>query len=33
MHELGMISMTPGEVLARHADWRFLEEVRRELKA
>jgi NitT/TauT family transport system substrate-binding protein len=33
MHELGMMASTPNEVIARNTDWRFLDEVRRELKA
>jgi NitT/TauT family transport system substrate-binding protein len=33
MHELGMIAITPTEVLDRFTDWRFLDEVKQELKA
>ena len=31
MRELGMIDLTPNEALATHTDWRFLDELRREL--
>jgi NitT/TauT family transport system substrate-binding protein len=33
MHELGMIKSTPKEIIANGTDWRFLNEVKRELKA
>ena len=32
MHELGMIAAGPQEVIAKGTDWRFLNELRRELK-
>jgi NitT/TauT family transport system substrate-binding protein len=33
LHEVGMIKSTPNEIIARGADWRFLNELKRELKA
>lgn len=33
LHELGMIKSTPQEIIARGTDWRFLNELKRELKA
>jgi NitT/TauT family transport system substrate-binding protein len=33
MHELGMIKSTPQQIIANGTDWRFLNEVKRELKA
>ena len=33
LHELGMIKTNPNRVLAEGTDWRFLDELRRELKA
>jgi len=33
LHEVGMIKMTPNEVIARGSDWRFLNELKQELKA
>jgi len=33
LHELGMIKGTPQKIIADGADWRFLNEIRRELKA
>jgi NitT/TauT family transport system substrate-binding protein len=33
MHELGMIKSTPKEIIANGTDWRFLNEVKRELRA
>ena len=33
LHEAGMISSSPNEVLAEGTDWRFLNELKRELKA
>jgi NitT/TauT family transport system substrate-binding protein len=32
LHELGMIKSTPQRIIAEGADWRFLDEVKRELK-
>jgi NitT/TauT family transport system substrate-binding protein len=33
LHEVGMIASTPNKILAEGTDWRFLNELRRELKA
>jgi NitT/TauT family transport system substrate-binding protein len=33
LHEAGMITSTPSPIIARGSDWRFIEELRRELKA
>ena len=33
LHEAGMISSSPNEILAEGTDWRFLSELKRELKA
>jgi NitT/TauT family transport system substrate-binding protein len=33
LHEVGMIKSTPQEVIAKGTDWRFLNELKRELKA
>jgi NitT/TauT family transport system substrate-binding protein len=33
LHEAGLIKSSPKEVIASGADWRFLRELRRELKA
>ena len=33
MHEAGLIKSTPQKIIARGTDWRFLDEVKRELKA
>jgi NitT/TauT family transport system substrate-binding protein len=33
LHEVGMIKTSPKDLLARATDWRFLDEVKRELKA
>ena len=32
-HEAGMITSTPNKVIAEGTDWRFLNELKRELKA
>jgi NitT/TauT family transport system substrate-binding protein len=32
-HEIGMITSTPGKIIAEGTDWRFLNELKRELKA
>ena len=32
LHEVGMIKSTPNELLAECTDWRFLNELKRELK-
>jgi NitT/TauT family transport system substrate-binding protein len=33
LHEVGMIKSTPNELIAKGTDWRFLNELKRELKA
>ena len=33
LHEAGMIKSTPNAILAEGTDWRFLNELKRELKA
>ena len=33
LHELGMIKTNPKRILDEGTDWRFLDEVKRELKA
>jgi NitT/TauT family transport system substrate-binding protein len=33
LHQVGMISSTPEAIIARGTDWRFLDELKRELKA
>jgi NitT/TauT family transport system substrate-binding protein len=33
LHEVGMIASSPNQLLAEGTDWRFLEELRRELKS
>jgi NitT/TauT family transport system substrate-binding protein len=33
LHELGMIATSPQEIIAKGTDWRFLNELKRELKA
>jgi NitT/TauT family transport system substrate-binding protein len=33
LHEVGMIKSSPSAILAEGTDWRFLNELRRELKA
>jgi NitT/TauT family transport system substrate-binding protein len=33
LHEVGMIKTNPNSILAEGADWRFLDELKRELKA
>jgi NitT/TauT family transport system substrate-binding protein len=33
MHEFGQLDATPNEIIARGTDWRFLNELKRELKA
>jgi NitT/TauT family transport system substrate-binding protein len=32
LHEAGMIKVTPNEVIAGFTDWRFLNELKRELR-
>jgi NitT/TauT family transport system substrate-binding protein len=33
LHELGMIKSTPQKIIAEGTNWRFLNELKRELKA
>jgi NitT/TauT family transport system substrate-binding protein len=33
LHEFGEINSTPNKIIAEGADWRFLNEIKRELKA
>jgi NitT/TauT family transport system substrate-binding protein len=33
LHEAGMIKSSPNKLIAESADWRFLNELKRELKA
>ena len=33
LHEVGMIKSSPKQIIANGTDWRFLNEVKRELKA
>ena len=33
LHEAGMIKSTPQKIIANHTNWRFFNEVKRELKA
>ena len=33
LHEAGLIKSTPNKIIAEHTDWRFLDELKRELKA
>ncbi len=33
LHEVGMIKTSPNDLIARGTDWRFLSELKRELKA
>jgi NitT/TauT family transport system substrate-binding protein len=33
LHEVGMINSTPNQIIAQGTDWRFLNELKRELKA
>jgi NitT/TauT family transport system substrate-binding protein len=33
LHEAGMIKSTPQKIIADGTDWRFLDEIKRELKA
>jgi NitT/TauT family transport system substrate-binding protein len=32
MHELGMIASSPQQLIAKHTDWRCLDELKRELR-
>ena len=33
LHEIGMIKSSPQKIIANSTDWRFLNELKRELKA
>jgi NitT/TauT family transport system substrate-binding protein len=33
LHELGLITSSPNQIIAEGTDWRFLNELKRELKA
>lgn len=33
LHEVGMIEFSPNKIIAENTDWRFLNEIKRELKA
>jgi NitT/TauT family transport system substrate-binding protein len=33
LHEVGMITNNPQDIIARGSDWRFLNELKQELKA
>jgi NitT/TauT family transport system substrate-binding protein len=33
MHEAGMIKTSPQKILARNTDWRFVNELKKELKS
>jgi NitT/TauT family transport system substrate-binding protein len=33
LYEAGLIQSTPNKLIAEHTDWRFLDELKRELKA
>jgi len=33
LHEVGLIKANPQKLIAEHTDWRFLNELKRELKA
>ena len=33
LHEAGLIQSSPRQLIAEHTDWRFLDELKRELKA
>jgi len=33
LHEVGMVKSTPNKIIARGTDWRFLNELKKELKA
>jgi NitT/TauT family transport system substrate-binding protein len=33
LHELGMIKTSPQKIIANGTDWRFLNELKREMKA
>ena len=33
LHEAGLIESSPNNLIAEHTDWRFLDELKRELKA
>jgi NitT/TauT family transport system substrate-binding protein len=33
LHEAGLIKSSPNKLIVEHTDWRFLDELKRELKA
>ena len=33
MHQVGLMKSNPDKLIAKHTDWRFLNELKRELKA
>ena len=33
LHEVGMVKSTPQKIISQGTDWRFLNELRKELKA
>jgi NitT/TauT family transport system substrate-binding protein len=33
LNDAGLIKSTPNKIIADHTDWRFLDELKRELKA
>jgi NitT/TauT family transport system substrate-binding protein len=33
LHEVGLLNNSPNQILAQGTDWRFLNEIKRELKA
>jgi NitT/TauT family transport system substrate-binding protein len=33
LHEVGMVDASPNRIIAKGSDWRFLNELKRELKA
>jgi NitT/TauT family transport system substrate-binding protein len=33
LHEVGMVKSSPNKIIAEGTDWRFLNELKRELKA
>jgi len=33
LHEAGVVESTPQKIIAEHTDWRFLNELKKELKA
>jgi len=33
LHEIGMINSSPNKIIAQGTDWRFIKELKKELKA